>query len=122
MLATVATIIASQALISGVFSLTEQAAQLGYTPRLRVLHTSDVTRGQVYLPHVNVALAFGCIAMVLTFRSSDALADAYGVAVTGTMAVTSVLFFALVRRRWMWPLEPWARSRAAAGYRSRSPR
>lgn len=103
-LATVATVIASQALISGVFSLTEQAVQLGYTPRLRVLHTSDVTRGQVYLPHVNVALAFGCVAMVLAFRSSDALASAYGVAVTGTMAVTSVLFFALVRGRWLWPL------------------
>lgn len=104
LLSTVATIIASQALISGVFSLTQQASQLGYFPRFRVVHTSDVARGQIYLPEVNAILAAGCIFVVIIFRSSDALAAAYGVAVTGTMVVTSILFFALTRRRWGWPL------------------
>jgi KUP system potassium uptake protein len=103
-LSTIATIIASQALISGVFSLTQQASQLGYFPRFQVVHTSDVARGQIYLPEVNAALAAGCIFVVVVFRSSDALAAAYGVAVTGTMVVTSILFFALTRRRWGWPL------------------
>jgi KUP system potassium uptake protein len=103
-LSTVATIIASQALISGVFSLTQQASQLGYFPRFRVVHTSDVARGQIYLPEVNAFLAAGCILVVVVFRSSDALAAAYGVAVTGTMVVTSILFFTLTRRRWGWSL------------------
>jgi KUP system potassium uptake protein len=103
-LSTVATIIASQALISGVFSLTQQASQLGYFPRFRVVHTSDVARGQIYLPEVNAMLAAGCILVVVVFRSSDALAAAYGVAVTGTMVVTSILFFTLTRRRWGWSL------------------
>ncbi|MBM4269643.1 MAG: potassium transporter Kup [Deltaproteobacteria bacterium] len=102
-IATVATIIASQALISGAFSLTQQAVQLDFLPRLRVVHTSDVARGQIYMPAVNVALTILCVGLVLGFRSSDALASAYGIAVTGTMTVTSVLFFLAARRRWRWP-------------------
>ena len=103
-LSTAATVIASQALISGVFSLTEQASQLGYAPRFHVVHTSDTMRGQVYLPAVNAAMACACIAIVLAFRSSNALGAAYGVAVTGTMTVTSVLFFSYVRSAWGWSL------------------
>jgi len=102
-LSAIATIVASQALISGVFSLTQQAAQLGYAPRFAVVHTSSTARGQVYLPQVNAAMTAACIALVLGFRSSDALASAYGIAVTGTMSVTSVLFYAVARRRLGWP-------------------
>lgn len=101
-LATLATIIASQALISGAFSLTQQAIQLDFLPRLRVVHTSDVARGQIYMPNVNAILMVLCIAIVLGFRSSASLAGAYGIAVTGTMAVTSILFFVAARRRWHW--------------------
>jgi len=103
-LATLATVIASQALISGAFSLTQQAIVLGYAPRFPVVHTSDTERGRVYLPHVNVGLMVLCILLVLAFRSSDALADAYGIAVTGTMTMTSLLFFRVARRHWGWPL------------------
>lgn len=102
-MATVATIIASQALISGAFSLTQQAVQLEFLPRLRVVHTSGTERGQIYMPDVNVALMILCIAIVLGFRSSEALAGAYGIAVTGTMSVTSILFFVAARRQWRWP-------------------
>jgi len=101
-LATMATIIASQALISGAFSLTQQAVQLDFLPRLRVVHTSDVARGQIYMPELNVVLMLICIALVVGFRSSQSLAGAYGIAVTGTMSVTSVLFFVAARRRWGW--------------------
>ena len=101
-LATVATIVASQALISGVFSLTQQGIRLRYMPRMSVIHTSRSDFGQIYLPSVNTALMVGCLALVLGFRSSAALAGAYGVAVTGTMAITSVLFFAIARYRWRW--------------------
>lgn len=101
-MATIATIIASQALISGAFSLTQQAVQLDFLPRLRVVHTSGTERGQIYMPDVNIALMVLCIAVVLGFRSSTALAGAYGIAVTGTMAVTSLLFFVAARRRWRW--------------------
>jgi KUP system potassium uptake protein len=103
-LATLATIIASQALISGAFSLTHQAVVLGYAPRFPVIHTSDTERGQIYVPHVSHGLMVVCILLVLGFRSSDALADAYGIAVTGTMTVTSVLFYRVARGRWGWPL------------------
>ena len=103
-LATVATVIASQALISGAFSLTRQAVQLGYCPRVTIVHTSHTQAGQIYVPEVNWALAIGCVALVLEFKSSTALAAAYGVAVTGTMAITSVLYFVVVRRRWGWSL------------------
>ena len=99
-----AAIIASQALISGTFSLTRQAIQLGYFPRLMVLHTNPDQRGQIYLPLVNTALAVGSIAMVLGFRSSSNLAGAYGIAVTGTMLVTTFALYLVMVRNWRWPL------------------
>jgi KUP system potassium uptake protein len=103
-LATVATVIASQAVISGAFSIAHQAAQLGYLPRLRVVHTSKRTYGQVYVPVVNWLLLVAVLALVLAFQSSAKLAFAYGTAVTGTILVTSVLFFFIVRHRWHRPL------------------
>lgn len=103
-LATMATIIASQAVISGAFSLTRQAIQLGYLPRLRIVHTSPTEIGQIYLPEVNFALMVTTIGLVLGFRSSSQLAAAYGVAVTTTMLITSILFFLLARRIWKWSL------------------
>lgn len=105
-LATVATIIASQALISGAYSLTRQAIQLGYAPRMTIVHTSGMTPGQIYIPEVNWLLMLGCVALVLSFQRSTNLAAAYGIAVTGTMAITSVLYFAAVRVRWRWQLLP----------------
>lgn len=101
-LATSATVIASQALISGAFSLTVQAAQLDYLPRPTVHHTSAAHSGQVYLPAVNWLLAAGCIGLVVAFGSSTSLAAAYGIAVTATMAITTLLFFVFVRKRWGW--------------------
>ncbi|HLH57127.1 MAG TPA: potassium transporter Kup [Verrucomicrobiae bacterium] len=101
-LSTAATVIASQALISGAFSLTIQAIQLGYLPRMVVKHTSSHERGQIYLPHVNWALMVACIALVLGFRSSTNMASAYGIAVTLTMLSTTVLFFFASRRLWSW--------------------
>jgi KUP system potassium uptake protein len=102
-IATAATVIASQALISGAFSVTRQAIQLGCLPRLRVKHTSSSTEGQIYMPLVNWAIACGCITLVLTFRDSSRLAGAYGIAVTGTMAITSIAFYNVARHRWRWP-------------------
>jgi KUP system potassium uptake protein len=101
-LATLATVIASQAVISGAFSLTHQAVQLGYTPRLEIEHTSARERGQIYVPAVNWALMLSCIALVLGFQSSTRLAAAYGIAVTSTMVITTILFYAVERRRWKW--------------------
>lgn len=101
-LSTAAAIVASQALISGVFSLTRQAIQLGYFPRLRVQHTNPDQVGQIYLPMVNAALAITTIAIVLIFSSSARLATAYGVAVTGTMVVTTIAFYRVARTRWQW--------------------
>ncbi len=101
-LSTAATIIASQALICGVFSLTMQAMQMGYLPRMRVLHTNETASGQIYLPQVNLLLAVACVALVLGFRSSSALASAYGVAVTLTMLTTTALFYFASRRLWNW--------------------
>jgi KUP system potassium uptake protein len=101
-LATMATVIASQALISGAFSLTMQAVQLGYLPRVRIDHTSEREFGQVYLPAVNGALLVACIGLVLAFRSSTNLAAAYGIAVTSTMVVTTVLLLVVARERWRW--------------------
>ncbi|MDI1250930.1 MAG: KUP/HAK/KT family potassium transporter, partial [Lacunisphaera sp.] len=98
-----AAIIASQALISGAFSLIRQAIQLGYFPRLTVEHTSREQRGQIYLPLVNIALALGSIATVYGFKSSSALAAAYGIAVTATMIVTTLILFVVMRRAWQWP-------------------
>jgi KUP system potassium uptake protein len=105
-IATLAAIVASQALISGAFSLTRQAVQLGYSPRVTIRHTSSREIGQIYLPEVNWALAAGTIALVLGFRSSSSLAAAYGIAVTGTMTITTLLFHRVARDLWRWP--PWA--------------
>jgi len=104
-LATIATVVASQALISGAFSLTRQAVQLGYAPRMTIVHTSGKTEGQIFIPEVNAILMVACVALVLTFRASGNLADAYGIAVTGTMSITSILFYFVVRDRWKWG--PW---------------
>jgi KUP system potassium uptake protein len=103
-LATVAAAIASQALISGAFSLTRQAVQLGFLPRVTITHTSSETEGQIYIPEVNWALGIGCVALVLAFRDSSRLASAYGMAVTGTMAITSVGFYNVARKCWGWPV------------------
>ena len=103
-LATMAAIIASQALISGAFSLTHQAVQLGYSPRVNVIHTSGTEAGQIYIPEINAALAIGCVLVVLGFRSVSALGAAYGIAVTGTMAITTLLFYVLARTRWNWSI------------------
>lgn len=101
-LSSAATVIASQALISGAFSLTRQAIVLGYFPNMTVHHTSEQTEGQIYIPEINALLAIGCLLLVLTFRESVKLAAAYGIAVTGTMAITSVLFFFVTRYVWNW--------------------
>jgi KUP system potassium uptake protein len=103
-LATAAAIIASQALISGAFSLTRAAIQLGYAPRLDVEHTSSWEMGQVYVPQVNWFLAISCILIVISFKSSAALAAAYGIAVALTMVITGVLLPVVARQRWGWPL------------------
>ena len=107
-LATAAAVIASQALISGAFSLTRQAIQLGYSPRLDIEHTSDRTEGQIYIPQVNTALMLATIGLVLGFRSSSALAAAYGIAVTSTMVITTLLAYLVAR-------DSWGVSRAVAG-------
>ncbi len=101
-IATVATVIASQALISGAFSLTQQAVQLGYWPRVRIVHTSGRAAGQIYIPEINWALMIACVALVIGFRKSDNLAAAYGIAVTGTMTITSLLYYAVARQKWSW--------------------
>lgn len=101
-LATAATVIASQALISGAFSLTMQASQFGYLPRVRIVHTSATERGQIYVPAVNWLLMIACVGLVLGFRSSTNLAAAYGVAVTMTMVITTLLYYLVVRDRFRW--------------------
>ncbi|MGB8224752.1 MAG: potassium transporter Kup [Polyangiales bacterium] len=101
-LATFATVIASQAVISGAFSLTKQAIQMGYLPRLRVIHTSDSEPGQIYIPQVNFILMVATVALVFGFRSSSRLAAAYGVAVTTTMLITTMLLYVVARNRWGW--------------------
>lgn len=103
-LATTATIIASQAMISGVYSLTQQAIQLGFTPRMHIIHTSERAKGQIYMPTVNWMLMLACLSLVLAFKESTRLAAAYGIAVTATMAITSFIFFQVTRLRWHWPL------------------
>ena len=102
-LATLAAIIASQALISGAFSLTQQAVQLGFAPRLDIEHTSSHEMGQVYVPQVNWALMISTIVIVIGFESSSALAAAYGIAVTMTMVITAVLLHVIAVERWHWP-------------------
>jgi KUP system potassium uptake protein len=104
LLATAATVIASQAVITGAFSVASQAAQLGYLPRLRIQHTSASTIGQIYVPWINGLLMVAVLILVFAFRSSAALAYAFGMAVTGTITITTTLFFYYARTRWKWPL------------------
>ena len=104
LIATAAAIVASQALISGAFSLTQQSIQLGYSPRMQIIHTSEREAGQIYIPEINKALMVGCLLLVVAFRSSSALSAAYGIAVTGAMAITSMMFGIVARQRWNWPL------------------
>jgi KUP system potassium uptake protein len=101
-LATAATVVASQALISGAYSLTQQAVQLGYFPRVTIVHTSKETEGQIYIPEVNTLLLCASVGLVLSFKSSSALAAAYGIAVTGTMAITTITYYFVVTRTWKW--------------------
>jgi KUP system potassium uptake protein len=103
-IATLAAVVASQALISGAFSLARQAVQLGYVPRLTVVHTSEEEHGQIYVPEVNAALMVGTLLIVLGFRNTANLGAAYGIAVTGTMAITTLLFAVIARQRWGWSL------------------
>jgi KUP system potassium uptake protein len=104
LLAAAATVIASQAVITGAYSLTNQAMQLGLLPRMVVRRTSETQAGQIYLPQINLMLAVGVVLLIAVFKSSDALGQAYGFAVTGTMAVTTSLAFIVVTRQWRWPL------------------
>jgi len=103
-LATVATVIASQAVISGAFSVASQAGRLGYLPRLRIQYTSEQLMGQIYVPWINWLLLVAVLTLVLAFRTSAALAYAYGTAVTGTITITTLLFFYYARHQWRWPL------------------
>jgi KUP system potassium uptake protein len=105
-LATVATVIASQAVVTGAFSLARQAIQLGLLPRLEITHTSAALEGQIYIGRVNRLLLIGVVILVVTFKNSSALASAYGIAVTGTMVTTTALAFIVVWKKWRWPL--WA--------------
>jgi KUP system potassium uptake protein len=103
LLATAATVIASQAVITGAYSLTRQAIQLGLLPRLEIRHTSEALSGQIYMPRVNLLLLIGVLLLVALFRSSSALASAYGIAVTGTMVVTVTMAFVVIWKVWRWP-------------------
>ncbi|MFO0961708.1 MAG: KUP/HAK/KT family potassium transporter [Phycisphaerales bacterium] len=102
-LATIATIIASQAMISGVFSMARQAIRLNYLPRLTIVHTSRDTEGQIYIPFLNWSMMVGCLTTVFLFRTSTSLAEAYGIAVTAVMAITSLLFAEVALKSWKWP-------------------
>ncbi|MGB5801019.1 MAG: potassium transporter Kup, partial [Mesorhizobium sp.] len=103
-LATAATVIASQSVISGAFSLTRQAVQLNLLPRIEVQHTSESQLGQIYMPRVNLIVALGVMLLVVGFGSSSALASAYGISVTGEMLMTTILLFVVMRARWTWPI------------------
>ena len=103
-IATAAAVIASQALISGAFSLAQQAIQLGFSPRLTIVHTSGEASGQVYVPEVNTILMIACVSLTLMFQRSGNLAAAYGIAVMGTMVITTILLFSVERQIWKWPL------------------
>ena len=103
-LATAATVIASQAVITGAYSLTQQAIQLGLLPRFEIRHTSESQFGQIYMPRVNMLLLLGVLLLVVAFRSSSALASAYGIAVTGTMVVTAMMAFVVIWKGWRWSL------------------
>ena len=104
LLATIATVIASQAVISGVYSITRQAVQLGMLPRMEIRHTSATDYGQIYVPRMNAILCVGVVLIVLIFRSSNALAAAYGIAVTGVMFMSTILVGIVANKRWHWPL------------------
>ena len=104
LLATAATVIASQAVISGAFSMMQQAVQMGLLPRMEIRHTSETQHGQIYMPRVNMILVTGVICLVVAFGSSTSLASAYGIAVTGDMVITSVLAFVLFSKAWKWPM------------------
>ena len=122
-LATAATVIASQAVITGAYSLTQQAIQLGLLPRFEIRHTSATQVGQIYMPRVNALLLVGVLLLVALFRSSSALASAYGIAVTGTMVVTALMAFVVIWKVWHWPL--WAAigaDRAVPAHRPDVPR
>jgi KUP system potassium uptake protein len=114
LLATLATVIASQAVISGAFSLTRQAIQLGLLPRMAILQTSSTVLGQVYVPRINWILLAGVLLLVATFRSSNALAAAYGIAVSGTMVVTALLTYLVARFKWGW--NPWVAALVVAPF------
>ena len=101
-IATAAAIVASQAMISGGYSLAQQCVQLGYSPRLTIIHTSYKQAGQIYIPEVNKLIAVGCILLVIYFRTSERLTAAYGIAVTGAFAITTVLYTIVARQRWSW--------------------
>jgi KUP system potassium uptake protein len=116
LLSTAATVIASQAVITGAFSLASQAIQLGLLPRLEIVHTSHTQEGQIFIPRINRILLLGVLALVLLFRSSDALANAYGIAVSGTMVATTALAFFVVWKLWRWPL--WAALALVCGFLS----
>ncbi len=103
-LSTLATVIASQAVITGAFSLARQAIQLGLLPRMLIQHTSDTQEGQIFIPRINAMLLVGVLALVIIFQKSDSLASAYGIAVTGTMTVTTAISFVVVWKLWRWPL------------------
>ena len=103
-LATLATIIASQAVISGAYSLTQQAIQLGLSPRMLIKHTSDTEIGQIYMPAVNWLLLAAVLVVIVTFRTSGNLAAAYGIAATGTMILTTLMFSVVMYKKWRWPL------------------
>ncbi len=107
-LATFATIIASQAMISGAFSICQQAITLGTFPRMKVIHTSDVIEGQIYIPTLNFMLMIACIILVVSFQTSTALSNAYGLAVCGDMTLTTLMFSSVARFRWKWHPVPWA--------------
>jgi len=116
LLSTAATVIASQAVITGAYSLASQAIQLGLLPRLEIIHTSSTQEGQIFIPRVTRVLLLGVLALVLLFRSSDALANAYGIAVSGTMVATTSLAFVVVWKLWKWPL--WAALVLTGGFLS----
>jgi len=102
-IATAAAIVASQAMISGAFSLAQQCMQLGFSPRLTIVHTSNNQAGQIYVPEINTAIMIGCVLLVITFRTVSNLTAAYGLAVTGAFSITTILYAVLARRRWHWP-------------------
>jgi len=114
LLATAATVIASQAVITGAFSVAHQAVQLGYLPRLRIAHTSEETVGQIYVPWINWVLMISVLTLVFAFQTSSALAFAFGMAVTGTITITTLLFFYIVRHQWRMPL--WLVLAGAGGF------